>query len=572
MSTERASSCWRRTCFLLAAWLLAAPAFADEDARKPRYPRPPSDKNVRLAPQAWEDSPVRKLSPAELDRLLAAGQKADKVRLATRIGDGGFLRRVFLDVAGKLPTPREVRDFLADESPDKRARIIDKLLDSDDFARHRAHYWRGVILSRATDNRGFLKLARESSLETWLFERFKHNSGWDQTARALISSDGTLSIKDPSQGGDVAMLLCHTGADGPVERTNDTARIFLGINLQCAQCHDHPDDIWKRRQFHEMAAFYGRLTERYRFERQPSEGKQPMVANIHISLASKPAGDYRMPDRDDPTKTVAVEPRFLFGQTLEANRSDWVRRKSLAGFITARDNYYFSAAFVNRVWSELMGQAFVTPVDNLGPLQPAVYSDVLLGLSLSFRASDFDVKELYRLILNTRAYQRRLRMGESPGDHVKFAGVYPTRLRGDALWESLAAVLEIKDPPQATGGPFRQRFSASVLFKEMFDYDPSARPEDVEESVPQALMLMNNKGINARIKAFGNTPLARILKTFPTNGNAVDQVYLKALSRMPTVREKRICLEHIRDVGKRGPAFEDILWALINSAEFRTKR
>jgi hypothetical protein len=565
---------------LLGLVLLTAPVRADENARKPRYPKPPSDKNVALTPDAWKSVPVRKLAPAELDRVLAASQKADKVKVAESIDDGGFLRRVHLDLVGRLPGPKDVRAFLSSDRSDKRARLIDGLLASDDFARHRARYWRDVILARATDNRGPLKFPREMALEEWLFERFKDNASWGATARALITSTSTLSLRESKQGGDAGMLLCHTRDDGPVERTNDTVRVFLGINLQCAQCHDHPDDIWKRRQFHEMAAFYGKLTERFRFERaameQPSKaGKpaQPMIRNVLISLAPRPFGDYRMPDRDDPKKFSPVQPRFLTGESPGRSLNDIARRKALAGYVTAKSNYYFSAAFVNRVWGELLGQAFVMPVENLGPLQPALYSDVLLRLAASFRASDFDVKALYRLILNSQAYQRRMRLGDSPSDHVKFAGTYPTRLRAEALWNALLGALEIKEPPMpADKGPFAQRFRAGVMFREMFSFDPSTRPEDVEGSVPQSLLLMNNTKINSQIKATGNTMLARVLRDFPKDGDAINQVYLRALGRNPTPREKRVCLEHIAELGKRGPAFEDILWALINSAEFRTKR
>jgi hypothetical protein len=562
-------------------WLIGAALFglvltasgrADEDRKKPRYPRPPSATNVKLVPDAWKSAPVRKLSPAELDRLLAAGQKADNVKVAPIVSDGAFIRRAYLDLTGKLPPPREVRSFVADKASDKRARLIDSLLSSDDFAHHRARYWRDVILSRATDNRLFVKFPREMALEEWLFEQFKADASWGFIARSLITSIGELNLREPKTGGDAAMMLAHTRDDGPIERTNDTARVFLGINLQCAQCHDHPDDIWKRQQFHEMAAFYGKLVDRIRVERLPGREGQPNPMNFHTLLAARRFGDYRMPDRDDPKKTSVVHPRFVTGETPDQELSDRGRRKALAGYVTASDNYYFSAAFANRVWGELMGQAFVMPVDNLGPLQPALYSEVLIALAASFRASEFDVKELYRLILNSQAYQRQMHMGESPGEHIKFAGTYPTRLRPQALWDALAATLELREfvPPRA--GPFQARFRLSGQFREMFAFDPSAKPEDVEGSVPQSLMLMNNRQINNQIRATGNTVLARVLRNFPKDGDAINQVYLRALGRSPTDREKRICLEHVADLGERGKAFEDILWALINSAEFRTKR
>jgi hypothetical protein len=567
----------RRAGFLpivgLALLALTAPARGDDDTKKPRYPKPPSDKDVKLVPDAWKSASVRKLTHAELDRLLDARHKADNVKPAPLIDDGAFLRRATLDLTGKLPGPSEVRAFVADSASDKRAKLVDRLLVSDDFARHRARFWRDVILSRATDNRIFVKLPRETALEEWLFAQFKANASWGYIARQLITSDGGLNLLEPKAGGDSAMLLAHTRDDGPVERTNDTARIFLGINLQCAQCHDHPDDVWKRQTFHEMAAFFGKLADRVRVQQIPEKERRPgqPAMNFQAYLASRPFGDYRMPDRDNAKKTYAVQARFLTGEAPRAP-GDRGRRKALAAYVTAKDNYYFAASFVNRVWGELMGQAFVTPVDNLGPLQPALYSDVLLGLAVSFRAGDHDVKELYRLILNSQAYQRQVRMGESPGDHVKFAGTYPTRLRPEALWDSLVLALDLREfvPPGA--GPFRRRFLLSGQFKELFAFDPSAKPEDVEGSVPQALMLMNNRQINNQIRATGYTALARILRNNPKNPEAIEQVYLRALGRSPTQREKQVCLEHIAGMGERGKAFEDILWSLINSAELRTKR
>jgi hypothetical protein len=134
--------------------------------------------------------------------------------------------------------------------------LIDKLIDSDDWARHRARLWRDVIQSRATELRPFVANPRNKALETWLFEQFKANKSWAEVARGLIAAEGGLATLQPTKNGQVGLLLCHIMDDGPVERANDTARVFLGINIQCAQCHDHPSDIWKREQFHEFAAYY----------------------------------------------------------------------------------------------------------------------------------------------------------------------------------------------------------------------------------------------------------------------------------------------------------------------------
>lgn len=557
------------------ALVLVVPANAADD-KKPRYPNAPSSANVKLVPEAWKTVQVKEWSAGELDRVLSAQQKRDKVEQAPLISDEAFCRRVHLDLVGRPATTQELREFVSDPAPEKRSKLIDKLLESREYARHRARQWRDILVARATNNQGFVKNPRERALEEWLFQQFQENATWDRIARALITSESGLELREPTKGGDSGLLLCHQREDGPVERANDVARVFLGINLQCAQCHDHPDDIWKREDFHQMAAFFGRLGDRVRLIREPT-------INFQTNLISRPFGEYRMADTEEASRRTVVHPRFLTGERPGRGLSDQARRKALAGYVTAKDSYYFAAAFVNRTWGEMMGQAFVMPVDNLGPLQPALYSEVMIGLAASFRATGFDVKKLYRLIANSEAYQRQMRLGDSLADHVRFAGMYPTRLRGEALWDALNQAV---GPISEFGGPgMRGRFGAGagmglgrrgapmrIAFQELFKIDASANPEDVEGSVPQALMLMNNQAINAQIRATGNTVLARVLRSFPENGLAIEQLYLRALGRSPTEREKQICLAHLEEVGSRGAAFEDILWSLINSAEFRTKR
>jgi hypothetical protein len=203
---------------------------------------------------------------------------------------------------------------------------------------------------------------------------------------------------------------------------------------------------------------------------------------------------------------------------------------------------------------------------------------VLTRLAASFRATDYDVKAMFRTVMNSETYQRQIRLGESSEEHLHFAAVYPTRLRADALWESLVGVLGTFGGPGPNGprpgaGPFAPRaFGLEGLFKDEFDFDPSAKADDVESSIPQALLLMNNPQINQKIQARGTNLLGRILTAYPDNDDALRMVYLRALARKPTDREIDRCRAHIKKADSRAEAFEDILWALINSTEFQTKR
>jgi hypothetical protein len=188
------------------------------------------------------------------------------------------------------------------------------------------------------------------------------------------------------------------------------------------------------------------------------------------------------------------------------------------------------------------------------------------------------MKAFFRAVLNSQTYQRQLRPGEAADDHLLFAAAYPSRLNADALWHALVDVLGRMGGPGAgpmrrpAAGPFAFRGGLDGQFKQEFNFDPSARPEEVEGSISQALMLMNNPLINGRIQARGTNLLARILTAYPDNRDALRMVYLRTLARRPTDREVARCNDYVRTVGNRAEAFEDILWALVNSTEFQTKR
>jgi hypothetical protein len=329
-----------------------------------------------------------------LDALLSQQLQKDEVQPAPRTTDEQFLRRVMLDLTGQLPLPADVTEFLADLSSNKRARLIDRLLDSEEYARHWARYWRDVIETRLTDIRG-RALARH--FEEWLFEQLRQNRSWGDIARAMITAEGQALFDEQNKNGQAFFLASRSGADGANERAAETSRVFLGIQIQCAQCHDHPYDQWKRVQFHELAAYYSRLRER--IMRDPGNPRP-----LGIELMSLPRGEHQMPSKEDPKKNLETQPRFLDGQSPGTYLSDRQRRKALADAITDKGNYWFAGAYVNRLWGELMGQAFYQPIDDMGPKKEAVFPGVLTRLTGAFRGTNYDIKEMFRVVLNSEMY------------------------------------------------------------------------------------------------------------------------------------------------------------------------
>lgn len=551
--------------------------------KKTRYKPAPIRAEVAVIPPAWDKIESKPLTAAEVDELLYRYQQADQLTSSARTTDEQFLTRLTLDLWGRLPTAEEMRAFVNDPSADKRARLIEQMLASDDFCRHWASGWRAVVSALI----GEVRLrATEKQFEDWLCEQIKTGQSWAQITRSIITAKGDLlaprgpNTPKPSEdtklqpNGATYFLLAHTGNEAVMERAAATSRVFLGIQLQCAQCHDHPSDIWKQEQFHQLAAFFARTRDQQ--VRDPAV-KQPVA----VRLASLPRGEHQMTDTRDPNKKTLMHPRwFLTGESLPPNRTDEDRRRALAEFITRPSNYWFAAAFVNRTWADLLGQGFYQPVDNMGPLQEATYPDVLLALASHFRATNYDIRGLYRLILNTEAYQRQARLGESTDVHLRFSANYPTRLRAEDLWASLMQVLDVAEPMgqgRGRNNPAKApvnpaRVSLERLFLATFAFNPSTKPDEVEGTITQALLMMNNRALQERIRATGRNVLAVLLQQHPSDEEALRALYLRVLARKPTTTEWQACMEHIRQSASRAEAFEDILWCLLNSAEFAMRR
>jgi hypothetical protein len=531
-------------------------------AKKPLAPPPP--RSALLKTEDWQKAAPEPLRDGEIDELVAGELKQSHVEPARLTTDEQFIRRLTLDLTGELPMPADVAEFVTDSNPKKRAKLIDKLLESDEYARHWAHYWHEVIAARLTDRRN-VPLAR--SFEAWLFEQLKKNEGWDKITRAMITAEGAARFDDEGRNGAAYFLVAHRGADAANERAAETSRVFLGIQIQCAQCHDHPSDQWKRVQFHELAAYFARLKE------QPLREGGRLVGLKLISVAK---GEHEMPSKEDPKKGFQTNPRFLDGKGVAPNAGDLERRRALADAVVQKGNYWFAGAYVNRIWGELMGQSFYQPVDDMGPKKEVVYPEVLTRLTGSFRGTNFDVKQLFRDIMNSQTYQRQIRLNGASEQHLHFAAAYPTRLPADSLWQSLVNVLGSLAPPgnaqPVAAKKAQQRQGFEFFFKEEFGFDPSLKADEVEGSVTQALLMMNNPLLNQRIKAGGTNLLARILKSYPEDEDALRILYVRTLARTPTDREMHKCRSYIAGTGSRIEAFEDILWSLVNSTEFQTKR
>ncbi len=487
------------------------------------------------------------------------------------VDDETFLRRVSLDLIGQPPTPEETTLFTLDTAPDKRAVVVDRLLADRRFGENWGRYWRDVIFYRRTEDRA---LAGSELCATYLAEQLNANVRWDRIATALVTAEGSVQ-----ENGATALFFAHRGE--PEAVVAEATRIFNGIQISCAQCHDHPTDRWKRDEFHRMAAFFPRVAVRP----NPMSGPLDLIVvatDIDPRFGARmPAMrvrgtlEHHMPDLKDPqAKGTLMQPVFFVtGQSVPVGTQDAMRRTTFATELTRRENPWFARALVNRLWAELVGEGFYEPIDDMGPDRQCSAPETLDRLSAAFVDSEHDVKQLFRIVTRTAAYQRPSRSRRGPDD-APFTANVATRLRGDQLFNQLAGLLGIVEPPAgAAPGPGGNNPAAALrrgprfLFNQVFGYDPSNPREEEVGSVPQALVLMNSPLINAAISSRRGI-LASLLARIPQDDDLTMELYLRTLGREPNAAELAACRDLIKEVGDRGEAYEDILWSLINSTEF----
>ena len=470
--------------------------------------------------------------------------------------DETFLRRVSLDLTGKLPDPDTLRRFVADAAADKRAKVVDELLGSDAYAVNWGRYWRDTVTYHTPASANYL---RWKLFDDWWTTQLRRNRPWNEVVASLVTASGVNDETAP-----VNYLTAMYG--NPVEIAATTSRVFMGVQIQCAECHNAKTEPWKREQFHELAAFFGRARL---IQHKDVEGRGTPYA-----IEARADGQYRMTDKKDPTRLIAMQPRFLTGESVSMDANDAERRQALARFLTSPKNPWFAKCYVNRIWTAMMGWGFYPTVADVASAKPR-HAEALELLVKAWQDSGDDPKWLFRTIALTQAYQRP---HEAPAEQPGPA-VCPVRLRPEQVFEALQQALgfdenDKKIPAPAPGsGPAVQRHTGlRNMVYQAFKVNPSTPAEDVEGTIPQALMMMNSALVQKSTSAEGKTLLADLLAKGRTDDEIVAALYERVLARKPTEEEQATCRRYIQKVGDRKEALEDVLWALVNSTEFLIKK
>lgn len=501
------------------------------------------------SPSARSDEPEasraeRRAQVVELiDSIIDAKLEREAVAPAAPASDDEFLRRASLDLSGVIPSASRAREYLLSDDPQKRQALVEELLRSPRFATHQADLWSARMLA---DPNSLEAVADREELRRWFRTKFRENYRYDRLVAEFVSATGSRTT-GPS-------VFYRRQEFKPEKLAASTSRIFLGMQLDCAQCHDHPFDQWSQKDFWSLAAFFARVGD---------PGMQNMASQ---SLVEREEGEVMLPETDE-----VVPPRFPGSESPVEEFGG--RRTQLAIWMTSRDNPYLAKAAVNRVWSQLFGQGIVEPVDDLSSRNPPSHPEILEALADWFVETGYDLKEVYRTLAMTKAYARSSRYEGKLPDLRLWAYMPVKALTPEQLYDSIVSVgggegggNVINGVPQGDMG--RAAFAARMAFLD--------RPAtEYQGGIPQALMFLNGGALRAATAPESSRIVGALSAPLFTNEERVEALYIATLSRFPTPEERDLALAFYEESESRessAAASSDLLWALLNSGEFAMRR
>lgn len=488
-------------------------------------------------------------NPAELNFVdSAVFEKLKQLQILPSdiCADDEFLRRVTLDLTGRLPTSEEAREFLADQSPNKRAAVVDRLLDSNEFASFWSLKWADVLRSNSKK----LKTAGVHKFREWIYESIRTDKPLDQFARELITANGSVFENPPAN-------FWRASRD-PQDATETTAQLFLGVRIQCAKCHNHPFERWTQDNYYGIAAAFARV------------GRKNSVDADEEVIFTQAGGEVTQPRTNKQMKV-----HLLLKGDVDVP-ADQDRRVVFAQWLTSAENPFFSKSVVNRIWGHLMGRGIVEPVDDFRDSNPPSNARLLDELSKQFASNGFSQKWAIRAICNSRTYQLSSRKNPFNKDDEIYCSHANTRLlSAEQLLDGICAVTNV--PEQFPGMPLGTRATELAdpptdhYFLKVFGQpqrEMACQCERSSESnLSQALQMINGPVVHNKLRA-DNGRIATMIKDNKTDDEIITAMYLAALARNPSSEEMAASKQHIGNQQDRRQALEDVGWAILNSKEF----
>lgn len=544
------NGCWLRPlcCLVVLNLLVLGSNPADAAAPKPKtgekFTTGSSDVLIKYIDgqiqQSWKDNEV---TPSEVAE------------------DTEWLRRVYLDIVGHIPPQDAISAFLADRDPAKRSKVIDNLLDHPDYVRNWTTVWTNNLIGRRTPRR-----VSRSGLQKFLREAFGKNRPWNEVVFDLVTGEGHFERE-----GAVNFLLAQMqNNDDGVQATAKTTRLFMGIQVQCTQCHNHPFNDWKQDQFWQFNSFFRQMRKVDHRKYDPKSGR---MVDDYSELVSR---DYSGPvyfEKRSGLMQVAY-PQYFTSKVDPA--PDVNRRRELGRLMIEGESPYIARAIVNRMWGRFFGYGFTKPVDDMGPHNPASHPDLLDRLSEEMVKSGYDMKQLIRWIANSEAYNLTSRYNSgneldnpAAGETPLFSHMYVKSMQAEQLYDSLIIATNAHQSGRSNwDAQEKQRQAWMRQFVIAFDTDENDEATTFNGTIPQALMMMNGPLIENAISDKKGGYLQQVLAERGPDAKKIQQLFLTSLCRHPTRTELASAIKVFRASRDKLSLYQDLFWALLNSNEF----
>lgn len=502
---------------------------------------------------------------AFINEQLQAGWQQAGIIPSAKADDAEWLRRVNLDLVGHIPSVKDVERFLSDRSKTKRAAEIDRLLDSPEYARHFATIWTDLLVGRASRPE-----VNRTALAKFLRDNFQRNRPWQEMVFDLVTAEGRTD-----QNGATNFLVAHLN-DGAIPATGITSRLFLGTQLQCAQCHNHPFDNSKQEQFWAFNSFFQQAVV-VRNEQYDAKTGKMVVAGIELATRDS-EGPVYFETRNGLMRVAYPQ----FGSTRVDPGKATSRRRELARLMTQSDESSLAPAFVNRVWNQLHGRSFTPVVDDMGSHSPPSHPALLDRLSEEFVQSGYDVKQLLRWICNSDSYQLTSRFADGnardnpeAGETALFSRMYVKPMSPEQLYDSLVVATQGQlaggrtlDQSDQTRDQWLRQFVVS------FETEENDETSTLDGSITQSLLMMNGELVRNATSIQPGTWLHELLTSREAESERIQALFQSALSRPATPKEQAMVRKLLKTSASHGrnvtaeSVYQDVYWALLNSNEF----
>lgn len=478
--------------------------------------------------------------------------------------DEVFIRRVFHDVTGTLPTPAQVKEFLNDKSADKRDKLIDRLVETPEYSYLFANRWADVLRVKRGNNQNQNRAFGTFAFHNWIRESIANDKPYDQFAREILAAIGDEAKSPPT--------MWYRDLVKPEQFVDDACQLFLGVRVACAQCHHHPYEKWSQDDYWGMAAFFAQI------------GRKP-APNLGVNLQNPAQGRQIIFNKgtgsviNTRTGKTAIM-RALDAPPVELSPGEDPRHRLVDWMVDAK-NPFFARAVVNRYWAHFFAKGLVDPVDDMRVTNPPSNPELLDALAADFIKNNYSLKHLVKVLVKSRSYQLSAMPNEfNKADKKSFARYYPRRMSAEVLFDAVSQVTN--SPATFTGlptdkyAPNRAIMLPDESFPSYF-LDVFGRPQRIsacecervsEANLAQVLHLLNSQEIQTKLVRPGGR--ADLLAKDPrSDKEKVTEMFVWAFARQPSEAQLNLALRNIEANGKnRQLAYENILWALVNTKEF----